>query len=86
MRITCLLRNLYASLEATVRILHETLDWLKIGKGVQGGILSPCVFNLCAVCVCARLPSCFSHVQLFVTLWTVAFQAPRSLAFSRQEY
>ena len=46
--ITCLLRNLYASQEATVRTRHGT-DWFKIGKGVcQGYILSPCLFNLYA--------------------------------------
>ena len=45
--ITCLLRNMYASQEATVKIGHETMDWFKIGKGVhQGCILSPCLFNL----------------------------------------
>ena len=45
--LTCLLRNLYASQEATVRTRHETVDWLQIGKGVgQGYILSPCSFNL----------------------------------------
>ena len=43
----CLLRNLYASQEATVRIGHGTTDWFQIGKGVcQGCILSPCLFNL----------------------------------------
>ena len=47
--LTCLLRNLYASEEATVRTGHGTTDWLQIGKGVrQGCILSPCLFNLCA--------------------------------------
>ena len=47
--LTCLLRNLYASQEATVRPLHGTTDWFKIGKGVrQGCILSPCLFNLYA--------------------------------------
>ena len=46
-RLTCLLRNLYAGQEATVRSVHETMDWLQIGKGVcQGFILSPCLFNL----------------------------------------
>ena len=46
---TCLLRNLYAGQEATVRTGHETTDWFKIGKGVcQGCILSPCLFNLYA--------------------------------------
>ena len=45
----CLLRNLYAGQEATVRIGHGTTDWFQIGKGVrQGCILSPCLFNFCA--------------------------------------
>ena len=47
--LTCLLRNLYAGQEATVRTGHETMDWFQIGKGVcQGFILSPCLFNLYA--------------------------------------
>ena len=47
--LTCLLRNLYASQEATVRTGHGTTDWFQIGKGVRWGcILSPCLFNLCA--------------------------------------
>ena len=47
--LTCLLRNLYAAQEATVRTGHETTDWFQIGKGVrQGCILSPCLFNLYA--------------------------------------
>ena len=47
--LTCLLRNLYAGQEATVRTGHETTDWFQIGKGVrQGCILSPCLFNLYA--------------------------------------
>ena len=46
----CLLRNLYAGQEATVRTGHGTTDWFQIGKGVyQGCILSPCLFNLYAV-------------------------------------
>ena len=45
--LTCLLRNLYAGHEATVRTGHGTTDWFQIGKGVrQGYILSPCLFNL----------------------------------------
>ena len=47
--LTCLLRNLYARQEATVRTGHETKDWLQIGKGVhQGCILLPCLFNFYA--------------------------------------
>ena len=47
--LTCLLRNLYAGQEATVRTGHVTADWFQIGKGVcQGCILSPCLFNLYA--------------------------------------
>ena len=45
--LTCLLRNLYAGQEATVRTGHGTMDWFQIRKGVrQGCILSPCLFNL----------------------------------------
>ena len=44
--LTCLLRNLYAGQEATVRTGHGTTDWFQIGKGLcQGCILSPCLFN-----------------------------------------
>jgi len=44
--LTCLLRNLYAGQEATVRTAHGTTDWFQIGKEVrQGCILSPCLFN-----------------------------------------
>ena len=47
--LTCLLRNLYAGQEATVRTGHGTTGWIKIGKGVhQGCTLSPCLFNLYA--------------------------------------
>ena len=47
--LTCLLRNLYAGKEATVRTRHGITDWFQIGKGVhQGCILSPCLFNLYA--------------------------------------
>ena len=45
--LTCLLQNLYAGQEATVRTGHGTIDWFQIGKGIcQGCILSPCLFNL----------------------------------------
>ena len=47
--LVCLLRNLYAGQEATVRTGHETTDWFQIGKVVhQGCLLSPCIFNLYA--------------------------------------
>ena len=47
--LTCLLRNLFAGQEATVRTGHGTTDWFQIGKGVcQGCMLSPCLFNLYA--------------------------------------
>ena len=47
--LTCLLRNLYAGQEATVRTGHGTTDWFQIGKGVsQGCVLSPCLFNFYA--------------------------------------
>ena len=46
--LTCLLRNLYAGQEATVRTGHGTIDWFQIRKGVCQGILSPCLFNFYA--------------------------------------
>ena len=47
--LTCLLRNLYAGREATVRTGHGTTEWFQIGKGLyQGCILSPCLFNFYA--------------------------------------
>ena len=48
-RLTCLLRNLYAGQEATVRTRYETMDWFQIGKGAhQGCVLLPCLFNIYA--------------------------------------
>ena len=82
--LTCLLRNLYAGQEATVRTGHGTTDWLQIGKGVhQGCILSPCLFNLYAECIMRnsgleeaqlelRLPgeiSITSDMQMTPPLW-----------------
>ena len=48
-QLTCLLRNLYAGQEATVRTAHGTTDWFQIGKGVcKGWVLLPCLFNVYA--------------------------------------
>ena len=53
--LTCLLRNLYAGQEATVRIRHGKMDWFQIGKGVrQSCILLQCLFNLYAECMCVK--------------------------------
>ena len=65
--LTCLLRNLYAGQEATVRTGHETTDWFQIGKGVrQGCILSPCLFNLYAEYIMrnARLDEAQAEVKI----------------------
>ena len=67
--LTCLLRNLYAGQEATVRHGHGTTDWLQIGK--------------VEVKMKVKL---LSRVRLFATPWSVAYQAPPSMGFSRQEY
>ena len=82
--LTCLLRNLYAGQEATVRTGHGTTDWFQIGKGVcQGCILSPCLFNLYAEYIMrnagwkkhkleSRLPgeiSIASDMQMTPPLW-----------------
>ena len=65
--LTCLLRNLYAGQEATVRTRHETMDWFQIGKGLcQGYILSPCLFNLYAECIMwnARLDEAQAEIKI----------------------
>ena len=82
--LTCILRNLYAGQEATVRTGHGTTDWFQIGKGVhQGCILSPCLFNLYAEYIMrnagwkkhkleSRLPgeiSITSDMQMTPPLW-----------------
>ena len=59
----------YAGKEATVRTGHGTTDWFKIGKGVsQGCIWSPCLFNLCADCVCVCVWS-LCHSVMSNSLW-----------------
>ena len=65
--LTCLLRNLYAGQEATVRTGHGTTDWFQIGKGVhQGCILSPCLFNFHAEYIMqyARLDEAQAGIQI----------------------
>ena len=65
--LTCLLRNLYAGQEATVRTGHGTMDWFKIGKGVhQGCILKPCLFNLYAEYIMqnARLDEAQARIKI----------------------
>ena len=65
--LTCLLRNLYADQEATVRIRHGTTDWFQIGKGVrQDCILSPCLFNFCAEYITrnARLDEAQARIKI----------------------
>jgi len=77
--LTCLLRNLYASQEVTVRTGHGTTDWFQFGKGVcQGCLLSPCLFNVYAEYIMqnARLESSLlreisitSDMQMTPPLW-----------------
>ena len=65
--LTCLLRNLYAGQEATVRTGHGTTDWFQIRKGVhQGCILSPCLFNLYAEYIMrnARLDEAQAEIKI----------------------
>ena len=65
--LTCLLRNLYAGQEATVRTGHGTTDWFQIGKGVrQGWILSPCLFNFYAEYIKrnARLEKALARIKI----------------------
>ena len=60
-RPSCLLRNLYAGQEATVRSRHVTMDWFQIEKGIgQGCILSLCLFNLCIDTSC-EMPGWIKH-------------------------
>ena len=66
-QLTCLLRNLYAGEEATLRTRHGTTDWLQIGKGVhQGCILSPCLFILYAEYIMrnARLDEAQARIKI----------------------
>ena len=82
--LTCLLRNLHAGQETTVRTRHETTDWFQIGKEVrQGCILSPCLITYMqnqSVSQSLQSPSC---VRLFVTPWIAACQASLSITNSQ---
>ena len=61
--LTCLLRNLYAGQETTVRTGHGTMNWFKVGKGVhQGCILSPCLLNVYAEYI-IKMPGWMKHKQ-----------------------
>ena len=63
--LTCLLRNLYAGQEATVRTRNRTIDWFQIGKGVcQGCILSPCLFNLYAEYIMRNIGLDEAHAEI----------------------
>ena len=65
--LTCLLRNLYAGQEATVRTRHGTTDWFQIRQGVhQGCILSPCIFNFYAEYIMrnARLDEAQAEIKI----------------------
>ena len=65
----CLLRNLYAGQEATVRTGHGTKDWFQIGKGVhQSCILSPCLFNFYAEYI--LIPACVSSSPAFLIMYS----------------
>ena len=82
--LTCLLRNLCAGQEATVRTGHGTMDWIQIGKGVcQGCILSACIFNLQAEYFMRNAGLAFSCVRLLKTPWTAASQASLSITISQ---
>jgi len=64
--LTCLLRNLYAGQEATVRTGHGTTDWFQIGKGVcQDCILSPCLFNLYLTYIYAGIKTAGKNINNF---------------------
>ena len=66
--LTCLLRNLYADQEATMRTRHGTMAWFKIRKGVhQGCILSPCLFNLFAEYVMKNAKLDEAHVVIKIS-------------------
>ena len=69
---TCLLRNLYAGQEATVRTRHGTVDWFQIGKGVhQGCTLSPCLFNFYAEYIMRNAGLDEAQVGIKIARWNI---------------
>ena len=95
--LTCLLRNLYAGQEATVRTRHRTTDWFQIGKGVrQGCILSPSLFNFYAEYIMSWMKhklesrllgeiSITSDRQMTSPLWQKAKEELKSLLMKMKE-
>ena len=98
--LTCLLRNLYAGEEATVRTGHGTTDWFQIRKGVhQGCVLSPCLFNLCEEYIMKKLGwmkhklesrllgeiSITSDMQMTPSLWQKMKKLKRLLTKVKEE-
>ena len=87
--LTCLLRNLYESQEATVRTGHGTMDWFQIRKGVhQGCVLSPCLFNLYAEYITqnARLNAAQAGIKQGEISVTSDYQmTPTLMAESKEE-
>ena len=82
--LTCLVWNLYADKETTVRIRHGTTGCFQVGKGMwQSSILSPGLYSICGVHVCVLHFRC---LQLCASLWIIACQTPLFMGFSRQEY
>ena len=84
--LTCLLRNLYAGQEATLRTGHGTTDWFQIGKGVCKAVYChPTYLTYMQSTSWETLDWTLSSVQLLVTPWTAAYQASPLMGFSRQE-
>ena len=70
--LTCLLRNLYAGQEATVRTGHGTIDWFQIGKGIcQGCILSSAYLRLLILFPAILVPACVSSSPVFLMMYSI---------------
>ena len=86
--LTCLLRNLYAGQEATVRTIHGTMDWFQTEKGVwQGCLLSPCLFKLYAEHIMrnARLDVSQDGIKLAGEISTTSDMCMTPLAGSKEK-